>query len=266
MGGHSDLTPSQISVVLRFEKDGSATVSSLARAEGMRPQSMSAIVTPLQEVGLVRGAAGPERRAANSDVSHAQMPEVASGGQGRETGLAHHDHHSQKLSAHEQQKLQAHSNCFRGSLRIEPVRPALAHANFAPASYSRLRIQEKNPMPLTTLDPNTALIVIDLQKGIVNGNFIHPIADIIDRTRALIDVFRAKNLPSRAGQCGGTAAGPDGAGSAQPIYRCLRDGPTYCRSWISNRATLSSPSEAGAHSQQPILNTSSRREALPRWL
>jgi len=50
-------------------------------------------------------------------------------------------------------------------------------------------------MPLTTLDPNTALIVIDLQKGIVNGNFIHPIGDIIDRTRALIDVFRAKNLP-----------------------------------------------------------------------
>jgi nicotinamidase-related amidase len=50
-------------------------------------------------------------------------------------------------------------------------------------------------MPLTTLDPNTALIVIDLQKGIVSGNFIHPIGDIIDRTRALIDVFRAKNLP-----------------------------------------------------------------------
>jgi hypothetical protein len=34
----------------------------------------------------------PERRTANSDVSDAQMPEVASGGQGRETGLAHHDH------------------------------------------------------------------------------------------------------------------------------------------------------------------------------
>ena len=50
-------------------------------------------------------------------------------------------------------------------------------------------------MPLTTLDPNTALIVIDLQKGVVSGKFIHPIADIVDRTRALIDVFRAKNLP-----------------------------------------------------------------------
>ena len=50
-------------------------------------------------------------------------------------------------------------------------------------------------MPLTTLDPNTALIVIDLQKGIVAGNFIHPIGKVIDRTRALIEVFRAKNLP-----------------------------------------------------------------------
>jgi nicotinamidase-related amidase len=50
-------------------------------------------------------------------------------------------------------------------------------------------------MPLTNLDPNTALIVIDLQKGIANGNFIHPIADILDRTRSLIDAFRAKNLP-----------------------------------------------------------------------
>ena len=49
-------------------------------------------------------------------------------------------------------------------------------------------------MPLTTLDPNTALIVIDLQKGLANGSFIHPIGEVIDRTRALIDVFRAKSL------------------------------------------------------------------------
>ena len=50
-------------------------------------------------------------------------------------------------------------------------------------------------MPLTTLDPNTALIVIDLQKGIANGNLLHPIANILDRTRALLDIFRANNLP-----------------------------------------------------------------------
>lgn len=50
-------------------------------------------------------------------------------------------------------------------------------------------------MPLTALDPNTALIVIDMQTGIVNGSFIHPIGEVIDRTRELIDVFHAKNLP-----------------------------------------------------------------------
>jgi DNA-binding MarR family transcriptional regulator len=58
-GGRDDLTPSQISVVLRLEKDGSATVSSLARAEGIRPQSMSAVVTPLEEAGLVSGSPDP---------------------------------------------------------------------------------------------------------------------------------------------------------------------------------------------------------------
>ena len=50
-------------------------------------------------------------------------------------------------------------------------------------------------MPLTMLDPNTALIVIDLQKGLVTGHFIHPIGGIIDRTRALITAFHEKKLP-----------------------------------------------------------------------
>ena len=31
-------------------------------------------------------------------------------------------------------------------------------------------------MPLTTLDLKTALIVVDLQKGIINSPFVHPIA------------------------------------------------------------------------------------------
>jgi DNA-binding MarR family transcriptional regulator len=58
-GGREDLTPSQVSVVLRLEKDGAATVSGLARAEGMRPQSMSAIVASLQDAGLVASSADP---------------------------------------------------------------------------------------------------------------------------------------------------------------------------------------------------------------
>jgi DNA-binding MarR family transcriptional regulator len=55
----SELTPSQTSVLLRLEKEGAATVSGLARAEGMRPQSMGAIVAELERAGHVRGA--PDR-------------------------------------------------------------------------------------------------------------------------------------------------------------------------------------------------------------
>jgi DNA-binding MarR family transcriptional regulator len=58
-GGRSDLAPSQASVLLRLEKDGPAAVSSLARAEGMRPQSMSSIITSLLESGLVSGNPDP---------------------------------------------------------------------------------------------------------------------------------------------------------------------------------------------------------------
>lgn len=54
-----DLTPSQVSVLLRLEKDGPATASNLARAEGMRPQSMGSVITALQAAGLVSGAADP---------------------------------------------------------------------------------------------------------------------------------------------------------------------------------------------------------------
>jgi len=48
-------------------------------------------------------------------------------------------------------------------------------------------------MPLTALDPITALIVIDLQKGIVSYPVIDPISQVVDRTRRLIDAFRAES-------------------------------------------------------------------------
>jgi DNA-binding MarR family transcriptional regulator len=60
--GHEDLTASQTSVLLRLEKDGPATVSKLARAEAMRPQSMSAVIASLQAKGLVSGAPDPKDR------------------------------------------------------------------------------------------------------------------------------------------------------------------------------------------------------------
>lgn len=61
-GEQRNLRPSHVPVLLRLHKDGPATVSSLARAEGMRPQSMSAIITALLEAGLVEGSPDPTDR------------------------------------------------------------------------------------------------------------------------------------------------------------------------------------------------------------
>jgi DNA-binding MarR family transcriptional regulator len=54
-----DITWSQVSVLSLLERDGPATVTTLARAEGMRPQSMGATVASLQEAGLVSGSPDP---------------------------------------------------------------------------------------------------------------------------------------------------------------------------------------------------------------
>jgi DNA-binding MarR family transcriptional regulator len=58
-GPVGDLTPSQVSVLLRLEKDGPATASTLARAEGMRPQSIAPLIAALESAGLVLGAPDP---------------------------------------------------------------------------------------------------------------------------------------------------------------------------------------------------------------
>jgi nicotinamidase-related amidase len=50
-------------------------------------------------------------------------------------------------------------------------------------------------MPLTQLDPRAALIIIDLQKGIVGLPAVHPVADIIARSAQLARAFRERGLP-----------------------------------------------------------------------
>jgi nicotinamidase-related amidase len=50
-------------------------------------------------------------------------------------------------------------------------------------------------MPLTRLDTNAALIVIDLQKGIVGMPTAHPVGEIIGRTAELARAFRERGLP-----------------------------------------------------------------------
>jgi nicotinamidase-related amidase len=50
-------------------------------------------------------------------------------------------------------------------------------------------------MPVTTLDPTTALVVIDLQKGIVGSPTVHPTNGVVKRARELADAFRRHALP-----------------------------------------------------------------------
>jgi MFS family permease len=50
-------------------------------------------------------------------------------------------------------------------------------------------------MPLTTIDPKAALVVIDLQKGIVGAPTVHPTAEIVERSATLAGAFRQHGLP-----------------------------------------------------------------------
>jgi DNA-binding MarR family transcriptional regulator len=54
-----DFSASQSAVLSRLFNDGPATLTALAAAEGMRPQSMSAIVAVLQAAGFVEGNPDP---------------------------------------------------------------------------------------------------------------------------------------------------------------------------------------------------------------
>jgi DNA-binding MarR family transcriptional regulator len=54
-----DLTSSQLSVLSHLERDGPATVTTLARTEGVRPQSMGATVAVMEAAGLVSGIPDP---------------------------------------------------------------------------------------------------------------------------------------------------------------------------------------------------------------
>ena len=50
-------------------------------------------------------------------------------------------------------------------------------------------------MTVTTLDPKTALVVIDLQKGIVSLPTVHPIAGVLASAAVLTAAFRRCGLP-----------------------------------------------------------------------
>ena len=105
-GGGKDLTPSQSSVLLRLEKEGGVTVSGLARAEGMRPQSMRSIVASLQESGLIKGAPDPgDGRQTLMSLTPRCVKWLQESRAARQDWLT--DTITRKLSIQEQEKLRA---------------------------------------------------------------------------------------------------------------------------------------------------------------
>ncbi len=58
-GNFGDITLAQSKALVQLERSGPMTVTALAEAEGMRPQSMSGLVTALKAVGMIDGTPDP---------------------------------------------------------------------------------------------------------------------------------------------------------------------------------------------------------------
>ena len=68
-------------------------------------------------------------------------------------------------------------------------------------------------MPLSQLDATAALIVIDLQKGIVGVPTVHPSSEIVSRSAQLARAFRKRGLPVVLVNVSGRAPGRTDAGA-----------------------------------------------------
>jgi nicotinamidase-related amidase len=78
-------------------------------------------------------------------------------------------------------------------------------------------------MPVTTLDPTTALVVVDLQRGIVGVPLAHPVEGVIEHSTALLAAFRERGLPVALVNVAGA---PPGRTDSGPRTRGFPDGWT----------------------------------------
>lgn len=84
-----DFTPSQAAALLRLESGGPATVTALAEAEGVRPQSMGATIAVLVAGGQVSAAPDPhDGRRTILSLTDAFRAEVLAGRAAREDWLS----------------------------------------------------------------------------------------------------------------------------------------------------------------------------------
>ncbi|MCS5492785.1 MarR family winged helix-turn-helix transcriptional regulator [Curtobacterium flaccumfaciens] len=81
-----DVTASQTAALGRLLRHGAATIADLARAEGVRPQSMGATVQALVDLGLA------ERQADPTDGRRSIVSATAAGRDARQTAWAARNH------------------------------------------------------------------------------------------------------------------------------------------------------------------------------
>lgn len=82
-------------------------------------------------------------------------------------------------------------------------------------------------MPVTILDKNTALVLIDLQKGIVGLPLAHPAKDVLSNAAHLLSEFRRHQLPIVIVNVGFSADGGDAIHTRnESQFR-----PTYNEGW-----------------------------------
>jgi nicotinamidase-related amidase len=73
-------------------------------------------------------------------------------------------------------------------------------------------------VPITTLDSNTALIVVDLQIGLAGLPTVHPFDEIVANAVQLANAFRARNLPVVLINVAGGAPGRTEAGGVGHVF------------------------------------------------
>ena len=105
-------------------------------------------------------------------------------------------------------------------------------------------------MALTTINSRVALIVIDLQKGVVGLPVAHPMAEIVGRARQLADAFRRRGLPVVLVNVTGAPPGRTERGFRGELPEGFAE---FVPELDRSRATTPSPSGRPALLPKPIL-------------